>query len=233
MDIFDDPSNIPYEFSNNIVDFEDFKTLLYSIENGTACKQSFINYTHAGGRLEDEYFYICRYTGEIYTESIPMITVEKGNLSLLKSLIKLKPDLVNFHNGHINILSEAIQFQKYDMADYLINNGADVNDTCHRNKTAIYYAIINRNAPMVKKLIENGADIEIIYSTARLNSLSNALYEASFYVDRIDPDKSIDINQPVFYIVFLLIISGAKLQHPIDPLYVTIYYIILWRFVRC
>ena len=56
---------------------------------------------------------------------------------------------------------------QHKMIDALIEKGCDLNDRDDAGYTALSYAISNKKPYMVKKLLDKGADIDIIYSGNR------------------------------------------------------------------
>ncbi|MBA3237361.1 MAG: ankyrin repeat domain-containing protein [Parachlamydiaceae bacterium] len=133
----------------------------------TLCEKHFPNFQlhHASDRISDG-----------IAMNAFTVAAYKGNIDLLKALIKAAPELIDLEDA--NGLTPLIwaccyQDQKIalEMADLLIENGANVNlsvvEHCSFNQiaifkysTALYLASLTANDALIELLLKNGAKIE-------------------------------------------------------------------------
>ena len=85
--------------------------------------------------------------------------IENNNIDELEKCIKNDPRIVNIQDEEGKTL--LFHTYNYDIAKYLIENGADVNIQDEEGQTRLYYAIIYEYYDIAKLLIENGADVNI------------------------------------------------------------------------
>lgn len=70
------------------------------------------------------------------------------------------------------ILMQTLEDKNYEMAEFLIMKGVNLNIKCHHKRTVLVYASVNNlNSRLIKMMIENGADPNII--DASYNSAFN------------------------------------------------------------
>ena len=90
--------------------------------------------------------------------------VRAGDLVKVKALVEKNPGIVNAKDpGGQTILFAAVSFGRLEIADYLISNGANVNERSNFHMTPLDVACA-RNAPLsiVRLLVEKGADINFV-----------------------------------------------------------------------
>ena len=66
-------------------------------------------------------------------------------------------------NGHV------------DVVKVLIQNGADVNDSDYRERTALHFAAQRGDVGVVKVLIQNGADVNAVDTECQFTALNTQL----------------------------------------------------------
>ncbi|WP_417588337.1 ankyrin repeat domain-containing protein [Owenweeksia hongkongensis] len=117
------------------------------------------------------------------------------DVASLGKMIKLNPDTVNSKNasGHTPLILAAYNNQ-VEMADKLIQSGADVNYTFSQG-SAIHGAAFKGHFDVLKLLVENGADIDepdqnkttpLIYATL----FGHTELAEYLYVNGADPNYS-------------------------------------------
>jgi len=90
--------------------------------------------------------------------------VKAGDLAQVKVLVEQDPGIVNAKNpGGQTILFAAVSFGRLEIAEYLIANGANVNERTSFHLTPLDVACM-RNAPLaiVRLLVEKGADVNFV-----------------------------------------------------------------------
>lgn len=90
--------------------------------------------------------------------------VKAGDLAKVKVLVEQDPGIVNAKNpGGQTVLFAAVSFGRLEIAEYLISNGANVNERSNFHMTPLDVACL-RNAPLavVRLLVEKGADVNFV-----------------------------------------------------------------------
>ena len=96
-------------------------------------------------------------------ESTPIIIAsERGNLEIVRYLVKNGAD-VNFIDAcDGTALMEASESGNLEIVKYLVENGANIHFKNYRGETALMNASAKGNLEVVKYLIEKGADVNVI-----------------------------------------------------------------------
>ena len=82
---------------------------------------------------------------------------------LIKLLIDSGADIYDFDNEGVSIFDMAVTYDNLEMVEYLINDGIDVNKTTRRSGfTALMAAACYGRAEIVKVLLQNGADKDLV-----------------------------------------------------------------------
>ncbi len=119
----------------------------------------------------------------------------KGNIQIVKALVKLGADVnAQDADGH-TALYEAVTHKKFKVVKYLIQQGANVDVQYQHGFTALVFAIRFKSNKIFKVLLEANADVNIIPSTDGYT----ALFQSVCYND---PDA---LKQ--------LIKAGADINH--------------------
>lgn len=89
--------------------------------------------------------------------------VETGDLPRVKSLVARNARLVDARiiggfPSDLPVLHAAIDCSHFDVAEFLIDSGADVNARDNLDKTALHYAIERGSDHLAKLLLDSGAD---------------------------------------------------------------------------
>jgi len=90
--------------------------------------------------------------------------VKAGDLAQVKVLVEKDPGIVNAKNsGGQTVLFAAVSFGRLEIAEYLISNGANVDERSNFHMTPLDVACV-RNAPLpiVRLLVEKGADVNFV-----------------------------------------------------------------------
>ncbi len=84
-----------------------------------------------------------------------------GHITLIKSLLKLgaNPNIQSNNQLKVTPIHSACAISNFQIAELLINNGADVNAKQIQGVTALHSAAHNGQTLLAKLLIDNGADI--------------------------------------------------------------------------
>ena len=163
--------------------------------------------------------------------------IRQGNLDELKSILEKKFELVNCVSGALpkkdhgqSPLQVALKTGKYEIADYLISHGADVNfmeeedddpglrapvlfDAINATITSLCYRRIDESDiafDYVKLLIEKGADVNKLASNG-YDSINWSINTAELLFERssIYPDVQEKVREQLARILDLLIENGA------------------------
>lgn len=87
--------------------------------------------------------------------------VEKLNQILIENKENISFSIDYKNTGGSTALIKACKEGKYEAAEYLIANGANVNAKNMSGRTALIYAALNDNVKIAELLIKNGADLNI------------------------------------------------------------------------
>ena len=163
--------------------------------------------------------------------------IRQGNLDEVKSILEKKVELVNCVSGALpkkdhgqSPLQVALKTGKYEIADYLISHGADVNfmeeedddpglrapvlfDAINATITSLCYRRIDESDiafDYVKLLIEKGADVNKLASNG-YDSINWSINTAELLFERssIYPDVQEKVREQLARILDLLIENGA------------------------
>ena len=163
--------------------------------------------------------------------------IRQGNLDEVKSILEKKFELVNCVSGALpkkdhgqSPLQVALKTGKYEIADYLISHGADVNfmeeedddpglrapvlfDAINATITSLCYRRIDESDiafDYVKLLIEKGADVNKLASNG-YDSINWSINTAELLFERssIYPDVQEKVREQLARILDLLIENGA------------------------
>ena len=117
------------------------------------------------------------------------VAVDAGNQPLVDLLIAHQSDVNSQTKDGTTLLSIAVLHNQLDIAQVLLKHGANVNARLsndsssmvdYRNWTALYFAIWNKNNPMVELLLENKADPNaVVDRISRANFGATGNYETS------------------------------------------------------
>ena len=101
----------------------------------------------------------CRENGEdavamlkILAEELPFPNTKSEGQKYYRSAPLLK-----VVQPHVNVKNQLA------LVDFLVEQGDDVNEIDREDRTALYVAILEKNLPLIKKLVEHGADIRHSY----------------------------------------------------------------------
>ena len=165
------------------------------------------------------------------------VVIRQGKIDEVKNIIEKKPELVNCVSGPLpkkdhgqSPLQVALKTGNYEIADYLISHGADVNfmeaedddpglrapvlfDAINATITSLCYKRVNeseRALSYVKLLIEKGADVNRLASNG-YDAMNWAVSKAELLFERasIYPDVQDEVRQQLAKILDLLIKNGA------------------------
>lgn len=150
-----------------------------------------------------------------------ILAIESGNLFLLKCLAFGGADLHNNFNGHSSLLHAALQFRQYDIVEYLLDCGLDINFIDHTFGTPLMAAISFNNQEFIDLLLRRGADgsIEACGETALKIAIKKKnmnvikyLLDAGVPVNVLGPDHGNEL-----YRVNDIEIATILLNHGVDP----------------
>ena len=199
---------------NDPIKFRDFIKQLESGKNPNILN----DYIKSNGQLYDVCYMIQKGNGELYIVSIPRAIINGGNLETLKRLIELDKSYINYQDHEYSLLSYAIG-ENNEMANYLLDSGADPNSFGHRSKTPLYYAILQVNVEIIDKLLILGANPNHTYGMQKTNYLYFAVYKLSIIKNNktaSDTDSENDIHMVqkmnLMKIIKLLIKYGGIIQ---------------------
>ena len=129
-----------------------------------------------------------------------LASLHKTGLDLVELLIKLAADpnvRVNNMNGNSALIASTI-FCNYEIADYLLNHGADVNiRDNYGNIPLTYCSSITGHADIAELLLQHGADVNIqneVGATALMCSCVEGFIDIVELVLRYDADVNIRNN---------------------------------------
>jgi ankyrin repeat protein len=187
-DLFDTTNYFDYEYKCK--EPEKFRDLITELESDYAPDDVLNNYIKNGGSLDDRCFMKQYGDGAHNIAYIGKSIVIGNKLNLLKQLIELDSEFINS-----GLLSLAIELERFEIANYLLDEGANPNLYGELGKTPLYYAIMSSNIEIVSRLLSLGAD----------PNKSNYLYFALTWYFTTN-------NLDVIIIIKLLLEAGAKKQ---------------------
>ena len=97
-------------------------------------------------------------------EQLPMMfneAVDLNNVTNVIQYLKRAPGLVNQKLGWDTPLMSVTRFERSEMVELLLNNGADPNCIDGLSRTPLYYSCHSIFYSGVKLLIENGANVNL------------------------------------------------------------------------
>lgn len=205
---FDSETHInPYYNFHNVFDNDlknlktMFKQLIHDIQS-LKDEPILENYCKSGGTLDDTYNHYQGGNGEHIIVSIPVTIVLSGNINQMKKLIEMDKSYVDYIEAYNqSILSIAIINGKTEIAEFLLENGADPNMAGHRGKTPLYFAIVSKNPYMVNKLLQYNAT----------NAINKYLLDALSYANsrKLEGQK---IDDDDIRIIHLLVEADARIE---------------------
>jgi hypothetical protein len=169
---------------------EKFRDLITELESNYAPDDILDNYIKNGGSLDDKCFMKQCGDGMHNIAWIGKSIVIGNKLNLLKQLIESDREFIDS-----GLLALAIELERFEIANYLLDEGANPNVYGELGKTPLYYAIISCNIEIVSKLLKLGAS----------PNKSNYLYFALNWYFTTN-------NLDVIIIIKLLLEAGAKRQ---------------------
>lgn len=171
-------------------DPEKFRDLITELESSYAPDDILDIYIKNGGSLDDKCFMKQCGDGMHNSAYIGKSIVIGDKLNLLKQLIVSDREFINS-----GLLSLAIELERFEIANYLLDEGANPNQYGELGKTPLYYAIMSSNIEIVSRLLKLGA------APNKTNYLHFAL-NWYFTTNNLD----------VIIIIKLLLEAGAKKQ---------------------
>lgn len=124
---------------------------------------------------------------------------ERGDFPLVKSIIKATPTLINASLSHLTPLQEAVHHNRFEIATYLLAQGAAVNAKGSIGRTPLHYAAHDTNMVMVELLLAHNALIDPLddlgvtplhYAAVKNNfSIINALVASGANVNSCDENR--------------------------------------------
>jgi len=108
------------------------------------------------------------YTEEekLYLEQELLKRVASGDVEDVKEFLKDHEELLrknpNLKRDYLNIGLETIQGDNVEMAEFLLDQGADINSQMY-DFTPLFYAVVSKKVNLTKYLLEKGADTTILY----------------------------------------------------------------------
>jgi ankyrin repeat protein len=129
----------------------------------------------------------------------PIKAAINKSLTLFKLVTEENP---NFDPSNAQYIETAIERKQYDILDYLIESGANINSSLLR-RAPIYFALDRKNMDLLQRLLDHGADPNIIFDNdGRIQAQSRRLYTPIIYcikhefIDAIEPlvKAGADIN---------------------------------------
>jgi len=100
----------------------------------------------------------------VRTENPVDMAIRQKDIELLKYLFSKGARLSTTKDSGTPSLSLAVQTGSIEMVDFLLQQGADINEKCSFSggeQTPIFFALRPANLPMVKYLVEHGANLKI------------------------------------------------------------------------
>ena len=88
---------------------------------------------------------------------------DKIEVEALKEIIEKNPKLLNMQNDFTGttLLIRSVQNGNYNIAEYLLENGADPNLQSCNGDTALHQAILKKNHKLINLLLEKEASTNI------------------------------------------------------------------------
>lgn len=138
------------------------------------------------------------------------ITQVKPDLNKVKSLVEGGAD-INKVNARGSTLSVAATFGNYEIVDYLISHGANVNPKENLGDTPLMHAASGGNLDMVKLLVEKGANINAANTLTEWTPLTHAALTGKFATINYLIEKGASISKHQAGIDYVTAADGMSL----------------------
>lgn len=198
-DLFNTTNYFDYEYKCQ--DPEKFRDLITELESNYAPDDILDIYIKNGGTLDDKCFMRQYGDGAHNIAWVGKSIIIGDKFKLLKQLVELDSGFINSGDHQYCLLSLAIELERLEIVDYLLEKGANPNTYGHMGKTPLYYAIKSSNIEIVSRLLSLGADPNKTYGMLQCNYLYFAL---NWYTTTN--------NQDVITIIKMLLDTGVKIQ---------------------
>ena len=148
----------------------------------------------------------------------------KNGLVSLRAITTAHPQLINStDNDGWTMLHHCARFEANDCANYLIENGADINKKATNGDTALLIAIREKNTPLAIQLITIGADITCVNDqgktflhTTESREIAALLLKKGLHINALDKEDSTPISTAVEAgnreLVRLFLVHGADIN---------------------
>jgi hypothetical protein len=174
-----------------------------------------------GGTIEDDLY-------RLFTSII--IGIQNNDLETVKENLAKNPAIINYQLGEekTNLLEQAILYNKPDIVNFLLDNGANMNLVDKGESTPLIVAILQNNNDSANILIERGANLNMkdifgrtaLHLTAQKKNrdILQKLLEKKTEID-IEPKDSVNVTPLSYAATFgdvecvrLLLDSGANIN---------------------
>jgi len=199
----EDLFNTTYYYGHEYIckDSEKFRELIKELESNDASDDILDNYIKNEGTIDDRCFMKQYGDGAYDIAWIGKSIVIGDKLNLLKKLIKLDRRYINSGDHQYCLLSLAIELERLEIVNYLLDERANPNLYGNMRKTPLYYAIKSCNIEIVSRLLSLGADPNNTYGMLQSNYLYFAL---NWYFTTNNPN--------IITIIKMLLDAGVKKQ---------------------
>ena len=150
--------------------------------------------------------------------AIKLASLYQTGLELVKLLIKLEADLnvrVNNMDGNVALIASTT-FCNYEIADYLLNHGANVNIRDNYGHTTLMYcSFATGRAAIAELLLQHGADVNIQNekgATALMCSCVKGFIDVVKLVLQYDADVNIRDNNGMTALIHSCLIKNADIN---------------------
>jgi hypothetical protein len=131
--------------------------------------------------------------GDVVIVNLLKAVVLNGNVEIMKKILEMYPEYINYFDHEYGLLSYAIVNNKLDITNYLIDIDIDLNVRGYRGRTALYYVISKGNCKLFDKMLKVGADPNFEYAVPRFNMLYHCLVNC-YYNTKSDEHKKMCIT---------------------------------------
>jgi len=159
----------------------------------------------------------CASSSAFYAPTNPFYYASSGDLDGLKKLIaqkKVSLDMTDKKRFPSTLFTTAIKYNQFNIADYLLQEGVDINEAVNsmiytKSRAPLHCAAKDGNLAGVQYLLKNGATIDV-YDLKKTTPLMFAAKSNEFEVVKFLVESGSDVNAKSRHKLYKSVVSSAR-----------------------